>query len=129
MTTQEQKDFLVNHIVDRLTEYLVTDNTLELADALKIVYQSKTYQRLQDMDGSLYIQSPSYVYELLQKELKGQLVHIIHPDAIEISNVMSISRLRSKKEYKVESGDVLSEVHPLTVYSYYDHIEVNIILE
>ena len=71
MTAQVQKDFLVNHIVDKLTEYLVTDNTLELADALKIVYQSKTYQRLQDMDGSLYIQSPSYVYELLQKELKG----------------------------------------------------------
>ena len=71
MTTQVQKDFLVNHIVDRLTEFLVTDHTLELADALKIVYQSKTYQRLQDVDGGLYIQSPSYVYELLQKELEG----------------------------------------------------------
>ena len=71
MTTQVQKDFLVNHIVDRLTEYLVTDNSLELADALKTVYQSKTYQRLQDVDGGLYVQSPSYVYELLQKELKG----------------------------------------------------------
>ena len=71
MTTQVQKDFLVNHIVARLTEFLVMDNNLELADALKIVYQSKTYQRLQDMDGSLYIQSPSYVYELLQKELVG----------------------------------------------------------
>ena len=71
MTTQVQKDFLVNHIVDRLTEYLVIDNSLELADALKTVYQSKTYQRLQDVDGGLYVQSPSYVYELLQKELKG----------------------------------------------------------
>ena len=71
MTTQVQKDFLVNHIVDRLTEFLVMDNNLELADALKIVYQSKTYQRIQDVDGSLYIQSPSYVYELLQKELVG----------------------------------------------------------
>ena len=70
MTTQVQKDFLVNHIVDRLTEYLVIDNSLELADALKTVYQSKTYQRLQDVDGGLYVQSPSYVYELLQKELK-----------------------------------------------------------
>lgn len=68
MTTQVQKDFLVNHIVDRLTEYLVVDHNLELADALKIVYHSKTYQRLQDVDGGLYIQSPSYVYELLQKE-------------------------------------------------------------
>ena len=70
MTAQVQKDFLVNHIVDKLTEYLVTDNSLELADALKMVYQSKTYQQLQDTDGDLYIQSASYVSELLQKELK-----------------------------------------------------------
>ena len=71
MTTQVMKDFLVNHIVDRLTEYMVIDNNLELAEALKIVYQSKTYQQLQDTDGSLYAQSPSYVYEILLKELKG----------------------------------------------------------
>ena len=71
MTTQVEKDFLVNYIVDRLTEYLMVDNNLELADALKIVYQSKTYQQLQDVDGGLYTQSPSYVYELLQRELKG----------------------------------------------------------
>ena len=71
MTAQVQKDFLVNHIVDRLTELLVMDNNLELADALKIVYQSKTYQQLQDVDGGLYIQSPSYIYELLRKELEG----------------------------------------------------------
>ena len=71
MTAQVQKDFLVNHIVDRLTEFLVMDNNLELADALKIVYQSKTYQQLQDVDGGLYIQSPSYIYELLRKELEG----------------------------------------------------------
>ena len=70
MTALVQKDFLVNHIVDKLTEYLVTDNSLELADALKMVYQSKTYQQLQDTDGDLYIQSASYVYELLLKELK-----------------------------------------------------------
>ena len=71
MTAQVQKDFLVNHIVDRLTEFLVMDNNLELADALKIVYHSKTYQQLQDVDGGLYIQSSSYVYELLKNELKG----------------------------------------------------------
>ena len=70
MTAQVQKDFLVNHIVDKLTEYLVTDNSLELADALKMVYQTKTYQQLQDTDGDLYIQSASYVYDLLLKELK-----------------------------------------------------------
>lgn len=69
MTTQEQKAFLVNHIVDRLTEYLMIDNNMGLADALKIVYQSVTYMQLQVTEGGLYAQSPSYVYELLQKEL------------------------------------------------------------
>lgn len=70
MTAQIQRDFLINHIVDRLTEYLVIDYKMELADALKTVYQSKTLQQLQDADGGLYIQSPSYIYELLQKELQ-----------------------------------------------------------
>lgn len=69
MTAQMRKNFLVNHIVDQLTEYLLIDNNMELAEALKIVYQSKTYRQLQDENGSLYVQSPSYIYELLQKEL------------------------------------------------------------
>ena len=69
MTAQVQKTFLVNHIVDRLTEYLMIDNELDLADALKIVYQSRTYQQLQDIEGGLCIQSPSYIYELLLSEL------------------------------------------------------------
>lgn len=69
MKAQVQREFLVSYIVDRLTEYLVTDYNMELTDALKTVYQSKTYLQLQDADGELYIQSPSYVYELLQQEL------------------------------------------------------------
>lgn len=70
MTAQVQRDFLVSHIVDRLTEYLVLDNSMEIAEALKIVYQSKVYQQLQDEEGGLYAQSPSYIYELLKEELK-----------------------------------------------------------
>ena len=69
MTAQVQRDFLVNYIIDKLTEYLVADNNMELADALKTVYQSKVYQQLQDEEGGLYTQSPSYIYELLRKEL------------------------------------------------------------
>ena len=69
MTAQVQRDFLINHIVDRLTEFLVLDNNMELTDALNIVYRSKVYQQLQDEEGELYVQSPSYIYELLKKEL------------------------------------------------------------
>lgn len=69
MTAQVQRDFLINHIVDRLTEFLVLDNNMELTGALNIVYRSKVYQQLQDEEGKLYVQSPSYIYELLKKEL------------------------------------------------------------
>lgn len=69
MTAQVQRDFLVSHIVDRITEYLVLDNSMDIAEALKIIYQSKVYQQLQDEEGGLYAQSPSYIYELLKKEL------------------------------------------------------------
>ena len=69
MTEQVKKNYLVSHIVDRLTEYLILDRDIELVDALKIVYQSKTYQLLKDEVGDLYSQSPSYIYELLKEEI------------------------------------------------------------
>lgn len=69
MTARVQRDFLVSHIVDRLTEYLVVDYNMEVTDALKIVYQSKVYRQLIDEGGELYVQSPSYVYELLKREM------------------------------------------------------------
>ena len=70
MIAQNQKEFLINRIVDKLTEYLVVDSATDLTDALKTVYSSKIYQQLQDIDGDLYIQSPSYIYELLKQEMK-----------------------------------------------------------
>ena len=70
MIAQNQKEFLINRIVDKLTEFLVVDSAIALTDALKVVYCSKIYQLLQDTDGDLYAQSPSYIYELLKQEMK-----------------------------------------------------------
>ena len=67
MTAQVKREFLIAYIVDRLTEYLIEDNKMDLDEALKLVYRSNVYQQLQNIDGELYIQSPSYVYELLKK--------------------------------------------------------------
>ena len=67
MTAQVKREFLIAYIVDRLTEYLIEDNNMGLNDALKFVYRSNVYQQLLNIEGELYIQSPSYVYELLKK--------------------------------------------------------------
>ncbi len=74
MTVQVKRDFLIANIVDRLTEYLIEDNNMDLDDALKIVYRSNIYQQLLNIDGELYIQSPSYVYELLKHEIFANTV-------------------------------------------------------
>ena len=72
MIAQNQKEFLINRIVDKLTEFLVIDSSIDLTDALKVVYNSKVYQQLQDLEGDLYVQSPSYIYELLKQEMAEQ---------------------------------------------------------
>lgn len=72
MIAQNQKEFLINRIVDKLTEFLVIDSSIDLTDALKVVYNSKVYQQLQDSEGDLYVQSPSYIYELLKQEMTEQ---------------------------------------------------------
>lgn len=72
MIAQHQKEFLINRIVDKLTEFLVIDSSIGLTDALKVVYNSKVYQQLQDSEGDLYVQSPSYIYELLKQEMTEQ---------------------------------------------------------
>lgn len=69
MIAQNQKEFLINRIIDKLTEFLVIDSSIDLTDALKVVYNSRVYQQLQDSEGDLYVQSPSYIYELLKQEM------------------------------------------------------------
>ena len=72
MIAQNQKEFLINRIVDKLTEFLVIDSSIGLTDALKVVYNSKVYQQLLDSESDLYVQSPSYIYELLKQEMTKQ---------------------------------------------------------
>ncbi|MDD5862074.1 MAG: hypothetical protein PUD15_05865 [Prevotella sp.] len=41
---------------------------MDIPSALNVVYNSKTFSFLQDKNTGLYVESPSYVYELLKKE-------------------------------------------------------------
>ena len=70
MITTAQRNFLVNHAVDQLTESVIKDNGSDFTSALKTVYDSKVYRLLLDNEGELYTQSPSYLYELLRQEIE-----------------------------------------------------------
>ena len=54
-----------------LAVMLVEDYQISIPKALDILYNSETYEKLQDTRTGLYFQSPVYVYDFLQNELKN----------------------------------------------------------
>lgn len=54
-----------------LAVMLVEDYHISIPEALDILYNSETYEKLQDPRTGLYFQSPVYVYDFLQQELKN----------------------------------------------------------
>lgn len=68
MDKQQQTDFLISYTVDKLTEFLIDDHGMTIPDALKMIYSSRTYQKLTETENGLYSQSPSYVYEMFEEE-------------------------------------------------------------
>ncbi len=66
--TQETQ-FLIDSLVERLTQFLMEDDKLTLVEALSIVYHSQLYEKIMDMETGLYFQSAAYNYNLLRREL------------------------------------------------------------
>ena len=48
---------------------LIEEYHITLPEALTILYNSETFQKLQDKKTGLYYQSPVYVYDYLKREL------------------------------------------------------------
>lgn len=66
MSNQQIREYLINNIVDKLTEFYMNDNNVSLQEAMMVIYSSKTYDMLLAPDSYLPSQSPDYVYELLK---------------------------------------------------------------
>ena len=71
MSEKQIQEYLVNRIVDQLTTFLIEDIGMGISEALEAVYSSHVYDLLQIKEGDLFSQSPSYVYEMLKKELEA----------------------------------------------------------
>ena len=53
-----------------LAMMLIGEYNISLAEALDILYNSETFEKLQNTETGLYFQSPVYVFDFLQKELR-----------------------------------------------------------
>lgn len=67
-THKQIADFLIDNIINEMMQFLMEDYDYSLDEALNIIYTSDVMRMLEQVEDELYLQSSSYVYELLIKE-------------------------------------------------------------
>lgn len=72
-THQQIATYLTDYAISELVKYVMEDTGCSLEQALERVYTSPLMRALQDEEGELYVQSPAYLYEMMNNS------HIYQP--------------------------------------------------
>ncbi len=57
--------YLTNYVISELVKYVMEDTNCSAEQAMERVYNSPIMTMLQDEEAELYVQSPAYLYELM----------------------------------------------------------------
>lgn len=68
-----KETFMIETLTREMIARLMEERSMTMRDAMDIVYKSKTYAALNNTKTGLYFQSPAYLYDSLEKELKNAL--------------------------------------------------------
>ncbi len=72
MGKQEQ---LIEYIVQDIVDMFSSDQDIEYDEAMNKFYNSKIFEKLQDKETGLYLESSEYVYDLFKDEINfGRIV-------------------------------------------------------
>ncbi len=66
-----KQNFLVEGVVNDMALWLMQERNLSLQESLRIIYNSLTFEKLQDPETGLYLESSAYNYDLLSSEIKN----------------------------------------------------------
>ena len=58
--------YLTDYVLSELVKYVIEDSGCSVEEAMEHVYNSSLMTALQDEENELYVQSPAYLYELMQ---------------------------------------------------------------
>ena len=70
--------YLTDYALSELVKYVIEDTGCSIEEAMERVYNSPLMTALQDEEGELYVQSPAYLYELMNKESQKKKLDTIH---------------------------------------------------
>ena len=73
-----KKDQLVEYAVQDIVDMISIDQNIEYDEAMNKFYNSKVFEKLQDKETGLYMESSEYVYDLFKDEMN--FGHIIQAE-------------------------------------------------
>lgn len=71
-------DQLIEYIVQDIVDMLATDQNIEYDEAMNKFYNSEVFEKLQDKETGLYLESSEYIYDLFKDEMN--FGHIIQAE-------------------------------------------------
>lgn len=72
MSKQEQ---LIEYVVQDIVDMFSSDQNIEYDEAMNKFYNSEVFEKLQDKETGLYVESSEYVYDLFKDEINfGRIV-------------------------------------------------------
>lgn len=71
-----KETYMIESLTRDLTACLMEEKGFSMQQALDIVYTSKTFQDLNNLETGLYFQGSVYLYDTLKKELEEKRLHI-----------------------------------------------------
>ena len=63
--------YLTDYVLSELVKYVMEDSGCGIKQAMEKVYTSPLVEALQDEENELYVQSPAYLYELMNGQLQS----------------------------------------------------------
>ena len=78
MINISKQDQLIEYIVQDIVDMLATDQNIEYDEAMNKFYNSEVFEKLQDKEIGLYLESSEYIYDLFKDEMN--FGHIIQAE-------------------------------------------------
>lgn len=70
-----RQDQLIEFVTQDIIEMITNDQGVEYDEAMNKLYHSEVFEKLQNIETGLYMQSPAYVYDLFRDEMNfGHIV-------------------------------------------------------
>ncbi len=73
-----KQDQIIEYIIQDIVDMLATDQNIEYDEAMNKFYYSEVFEKLQDKETGLYLESSEYIYDLFKDEMN--FGHIIQAE-------------------------------------------------